>query len=168
MNNLKNILLILATAFLCLTSCTEAPKTTIDKIEQLKYQVGLDAIRLESIESHQYSVLKNDFRVCDSMLQYLKEEQVEKVFDKLNLTQAYLQQFNEYKPLLFSKIDYIMVQLDNLKSDAESQYLSDSLVLVYLDTETKVADTLHKQVMYFQDRFGKCQHSLDSLKNSWK
>ena len=166
MNNHRIIILLLAAAFFIITGCT--PKTTSDKIDALKQQVEADAKTLQRIEDKEFALLQSDFRHCDSMLQYLNETQLDASFDKLNLTQAYLQQFKDVKPLMVSKMDYLIVQLDNLKSDAESHYLSDSLVLVYLDTETKVADTLHKQVDYFQDRFLKCQHSLDSLKNSWK
>jgi len=166
MNNHRIIILLLAAAFFIITGCT--PKTTSDKIDALKQQVEADAKTLQRIEDKEFAMLESDFRHCDSMLQYLNETQLDASFDKLNLTQAYLQQFKDVKPLMVSKMDYLIVQLDNLKSDAESHYLSDSLVLVYLDTESKVADTLHKQVDYFQDRFHKCQHSLDSLKNSWK
>ena len=77
-------------------------------------------------------------------------------------------QFMEVKPIMEKKMDYVVEQLGNLKSDAESHYLSDSLVLVYLDTENKVADTLHAQVAYFKDSFSKCQASLDQLKKSKK
>ena len=168
MNNHRIILFILMTAFLWLTSCKEAPKTTSDKIDALKQQVESDAKVLQDIESKDFVALQNDFRYCDSMLQYLTNEQVDVAFEKLNLTQAYLQQFKDVKPIMVNKMEYLTVQLDNLKSDAESHYLSDSLVLVYLDTETKVADTLHKQVDYFQDRFDNCQKEINALKKSWK
>ena len=156
----------MATAFFILTGCT--PKTTSDKIEALKRQVETDAKTLQDIENKDFAKLQSDFKHCDSMLQHLNEAQVNASFETLNLTQAYLQQFKDVKPVMADKMDYLMVQLDNLKSDAESHYLSDSLVLVYLDTETKVADTLHKQVDYFQDRFHKCQNDLNTLKKSWK
>ena len=168
MNNHRIILFILATAFVWLTGCKEAPKTTSGKIDALKQQVESDAKTLKNIENKDFTTLRNDFRYCDSILQYLTEEQVDAAFEKLNLTQAYLQQFADIKPVMASKMDFLLVQLDNLKSDAESHYLSDSLVLVYLDTETKVADTLHRQVDYFQNRFDNCQKDLNTLKKSWK
>lgn len=166
MNNYRIILLLMVASLFLLTGCT--PRTTSDKIDALKRQVQTDAKTLQSIEDKDFALLQSDFRHCDSMLQYLNETQVNAGFDMLNLTQAYIQQFKDIKPMMVSKMDYLMVQLDNLKSDAESHYLTDSLVLVYLDTETKVADTLHKQVEYFQDRFHKCQNDLNTLKKSWK
>lgn len=168
MNKRRTLLLALIIALATLSGCHDKPQTTTEKIEQLKYQVGLDAVRLESIERQQYITLKNDFHACDSMLQHLSEAQIDASFEKLQYTQAYLLQFEMVKPMIVNKIDYIKTQLDNLMSDLESHYVSDSLALVYLDTESRVADTLHEQIVYFGDRFGQCQEDLNALKKSWK
>lgn len=162
------IFLITALACATLAGCHSKPQTTVDKIEQLKQQVSNDATSLETIEKEQAEPLRRDFRTCDSLLQYLDEKTVKERFEQLNLTQAYLQQFGELKPVMAKKMDYVVLQLDRLKADAESQYLSDSLVLVYLADETKVADTLHQQVLYFQDRLGGCQKSLNQMKKDKK
>jgi len=168
MKKSRTLLLALIIALATLIGCHDKPKTTTDKIEQLKYQVGLDAVRLESIESHQYGPLKNDFHHCDSMLQYLNETEIDACFEKLQLAQAYLLQFEMVKPIMENKMNYLLGQLDHLKADLESQYLNDSIALVYFDTENRVADTLHEQILYFGDRFGQCQKDLNALKKSWK
>lgn len=157
---------IAALACIMIFGCSHQPKTTIEKIDCLKKQVVADADALQAIANEDFVKLQKDFHYCDSLLQYLDAEQVEASFDQLNLTQAYIFQFKEVKPVMEKKMDYVVEQLGNLKSDAESHYLSDSLVLVYLNTETKVADTLHAQVEYFKDSFSKCQASLDKLKQS--
>ena len=148
--------------------CTHQPKTTIEKIDHLKKQVSTDAKALQALASDDFTKLQKDFHYCDSLLQYLDTKLVEDNFEQLNLTQAYIRQFKDVKHIMEKKMDFVVELLDNLKSDAESHYLSDSLVLIYLDTETKVADTLHAQVEYFKDRFRKCQVALDKLKKSKK
>lgn len=159
---------IAALACIMIIGCTHQPKTTIEKIDCLKKQVVADADALQTIANEDFVKLQKDFHYCDSLLQYLDAKVVEASFEHLNLTQAYLLQFKEVKPVMEKKMDYVVEQLGNLKSDAESHYLTDSLVLVYLDTETKVADTLHAQVAYFKDSFSKCQASLNQLKKSKK
>ena len=156
-------------AFACalMMGCTSEPETTVEKIDQLKKQVTTDAKELQKIDNEDFTKLQKDFITCDSMLQYLNEQQVAANFEQLKLTQAYILQYEEVKPVMEKKMDYVVQQLDNLKSDAESNYLSDSIVLVYLDTERKVADTLHAQVDYFKESFGKCQKSLNELKKSY-
>lgn len=168
MNNHKIIFLVLAITLLSLLGCKEVPKTTSEKIDALKHQVEADAMTLQNIENKDFTLLQDDFKYCDSMLQFLSTEQVDAGFEKLNLTQAYLQQFAEVKPIMVSKMNYVVAQLDNLKTDLVSQYVSDSLAIIYLADESRVADTLHEQVLYFQDRFGKCQRELNTLKKSWK
>lgn len=158
------LILIAALACIVLSGCNNQPKTTIEKIDLLKKQVATDAKALQAIANEDFTTLQNDFHYCDSLLQHIDAEQVKANFDQLNLTQAYILQFKEVKPVMEKKMDYLVQQLDNLKSDAESQYLPDSLVLIYLDTETKVADTLHAQVDYFKDSFSSCQKSLNQMK----
>ena len=158
------LILIAALACIVLSGCNNQPKTTIEKIDLLKKQVATDAKALQAIANEDFTTLQNDFHYCDSLLQHIDAEQVKANFDQLNLTQAYILQFKEVKPVMKKKMDYLVQQLDNLKSDAESQYLPDSLVLIYLDTETKVADTLHAQVDYFKDSFSSCQKSLNQMK----
>ena len=156
--------LIAAIASVVMLGCTNQPKTTIEKIDQLQQQVQADALTLQNITNKDFAKIQNDFHYCDSMLQYLDEKQVDDHFNKLNLTQAYILQFKGVKPVMEKKMDFVVQQLSNLKSDAESHYLSDSLVLVYLETENKVADTLHAQVEYFKDSFHKCQETLNQMK----
>ena len=160
--------LIAVLACTLMLGCSRQPQTTIEKIDQLKELVTTDADALQTIANEDFTKLQKDFHFCDSLLQYLDAKEVETSFEQLNLTQAYILQFKEVKPIMEKKMDYVVEQLSNLKSDAESHYLSDSLVLVYLDSETKVADTLHAQVGYFKDSFRKCQESLDKMKKSKK
>lgn len=147
-----------------MAGCTDQPKSNTEKIDLLKQQVLNDAATLQVIEDKDFATLQKDFIHCDSMLQYLPQDQVEANFEHLNLTQAYIVQFTEVKPVMERKMNYLVQQLDNLKSDAESHYLSDSLVNVYLETETRVADTLHAQLEYFQEKFTSCQKALNQVK----
>ena len=149
---------------MALGGCHSAPETNIDKIDNLKKQVQTDAKTLSNLETKDFVSLEKDFMACDSMLQYQKEEQVEKSFETLQLVQAYLEQFKVTKPVMQAEIDSTLLQLDRLKADAESHYLSDSLVEVYIDTETEYVNRLSNQVQYFQDRFGSCQKDLNALK----
>jgi len=168
MKRSKLIISCVALALLGLNGCQRPPQTTVGKIEALQQQVKADANALKAIESQKYGTLKNDFHHCDSMLQYLNETEIDACFEKLQLAQAYLLQFEMVKPIMENKMNYLLGQLDHLKADLESQYLNDSIALVYFDTENRVADTLHEQILYFGDRFGQCQKDLNALKKSWK
>lgn len=170
MSKMRKTILSFITALACtlMLACTSQPKTLTEKIDTLKQQVLTDVETLQELENKDFATLEKDFVHCDSLLQHLNQEQVEVSFEHLNLTKAYLVQFSEVKPVMERKMNYVVQQLDNLKSDAETHYLTDSLVLVYLNTETKVADTLHAQVEYFKDRFHSCQQSLNKLKKSKK
>lgn len=142
----------------------DKPETNIGKIESLQQQVQADSKTLNDIEANEFVAIQRDFRVCDSMLQYLSQEQVDKSFEKLQLVQAYIEQFKFTKPLMQDDMNTTLQQLDRLKTDAESHYLSDSLVTAYLENEAKYVDKLSNQVRYFQDRFSTCEQYLDSLK----
>lgn len=100
----------------------------------------------------------------DTKLNSVSPERIQDCFDKLNLAQAYLQQFMEVKPTLQRKLDYSKKQLEDLQFDLENEKINDSLFNVYLERETIAADTLHNQLLYFKDRFGACQKELDALK----
>ena len=166
--NMRKIIPTLIAVFACIlfVACSEQPKTLPEKIETLKQQVVIDAKTLKKIEAEDYALLQKDFVHCDSMLQHLSQAQVEACFEQLNLTNAYLIQFGEVRPVMERKIDYVIQQLDNLKTDVESHYLSDSLANIYFETENRVADTLHAQLEYFQNRFKSCKEALNKLKNS--
>ena len=149
---------------LALSGCHSTPKTNSKQIDDLKKQVQADAKTLQNIEAKDFVTLQKDFRACDSMLQYLNEEQVEQSFEKLQLIQAYIEQFKFTKPLMQADMDTTLLQLGRLKADAESHYLSDSLVTVYLESEAEYVERLSNQVRYFQDRFSSCQQDLNALK----
>ena len=154
----------LVVAGLALGSCNSKPETNIDKIDNLKKQVQADAKTLNDLETKEFVTLEKDFKTCDSLLQYQSPEQVDKSFEKLQLVQAYIEQFKFTKPLMQADMDTTLLQLDRLKADAESHYLSDSLVSVYLESEAEYVERLSNQVQYFQDRFSTCEQDLDALK----
>ena len=163
--NLRLILLSgLLALGLAISSCHSTPKTNIEKIDSLIEQLKADAKLLNELETKDFVTLEKDFKTCDSMLQYQSPEQVNKSFETLQLTNAYLEQFKVTKPTIEAEIDTTLFQLNHLKADAESNYLSDSLVTVYVENETEYANKLDNQVHYFQDRFGSCQKELNALK----
>ena len=147
-----------------LAGCHNAPETNIERIDSMRKQIQTDAKTLNDLEAKNFVTLEKDFRLCDSMLQYQSEEQVDQAFETLRLVQAYLEQFKATKPKMQAEMDSTLLQLDRLKADAESHYLSDSLVEVYIDTEAEYVTRLSNQVQYFQDRFGSCQKDLKALK----
>lgn len=149
---------------LALGGCHNAPKTNIERIDDLKKQVQADAKTLQRLENKEFVILQRDFKTCDSMLQFQSPEQVDKSFETLRLVQAYIEQFRITKPMMQADMDSTLRQLDRLRSDAEIQYVSDSLITVYVDGEAKFVERLGNQVRYFQDRFGTCQKNLKALK----
>lgn len=161
--NTLRLAFLLATIMLVAPCCKQKSNPTTQQIELVKRQVSADREALHGIESVDYPQLEDDFYHCDSMLQYVDQETAVQQFDKLNLAKAYLIQFQETLPRMQADIDSSLLQLDRLEADANSHYLSDSLVLVYLQEEKDIANRLHEQVLYFKDRLGNSRKELDIL-----
>lgn len=155
---------LLFAAALAFSACNPAPKTDVERIDALKKQVQADAKTLGELEANTMVQLQSDFVACDSMLQYLHPEEVDEVFQQLQLVDAYIKQFKETRPTIQTDMDSTLIQLDNLKSDIETHYLSDSLATVYLEAETQHVTRLSNQVQYFKDRFSTCSKDLNGFK----
>ena len=147
---------------LLLASCQ--PKSNVGKIDALKKQVNKEAKALDDLNTNTFVQLEKDFFACDSALQYLPEEQLDNAFQKLQLVDAYIQQFKETRPIMQAEMDSTLLRLDLLRADAKSDYLSDSLVAIYIDAETQQVEKLSSQVAYFKDRLGNCRKDLDDFK----
>ena len=147
---------------LMLASCQ--PKTDLDKIDALKKQINQEAKALNDLNANTFEQLEKDFFTCDSVLQYLPEEQLDKAFQKLQLVDAYIQQFKETRPIMQAEMDSTLVRLDLLRTDAEKHYLADSLVATYLEDETRQVELLSNQVEYFKDRLSNCRKDLNGFK----
>ena len=63
------------------------------------------------------------------------------------------------------EMDSTLHRLDLLKADAKTDYLSDSLVAIYINDETQQVEKLSHQVAYFKDRLGNCRKDLDNFMN---
>ena len=61
-------------------------------------------------------------------------------------------------------MDSTLIQLDNLKADIETHYISDSLAAVYVDSEAQHVTLLDNQVQYFKERLGSCKKDLKNFK----
>ena len=142
------------------------PKTDLDKIDALRKQVNKDVRVLNDLNADAFVQIEKDFIACDSSLQFLSEEQLDVVFPKLQLVDAYIQQFKETRPVMQAEMDSTLVRLDLLKKDAATHYLADSLVSAYIDDETRQVEKLSSQVEYFKDRLGSCREELDGIKKT--
>lgn len=159
--NLSKVLLIVTIA---LAACQSEPKTDLERINALKKQVQTDANIMDELHAKDLEQIQIDFFACDSMLQYLHPEEIDEVFQQLQLVDAYINQFKQMHPIMKADMDSTLIQLDNLKTDIETHYLSDSLAAVYLDMETQHVTLLNNQVQYFKDRLGSCKNELKSFK----
>lgn len=159
--NKKQILFGWLALLLLLASCQ--PKTDLDKIDALRKQVNKDVRVLNDLNADAFVQLEKDFIACDSSLQFLSEEQLDVVFPKLQLVDAYIQQFKETRPVMQAEMDSTLVRLDLLKKDAATHYLADSLVAAYIEDETRQVEKLSSQVDYFKDRLGSCRKELDGV-----
>lgn len=164
--NSKVLVIAIFVAFLTCSGChnRNVELTPNEKISQLQQQVETDIQVLQGLDNNEFIALKKSFRCCDSLLAFVAPEQVQSYFDKLNLAQAYLQQYMQVRPGLMSKLEYSKKQLVDLQYDVENSHVNDSLFDVYFQRETIAADTLHNQVLYFKDRFISSQKELDNLK----
>lgn len=160
--NKKHFFIGCLAVLLLLASCQ--PKTNVRKIDALKKQVNKEAKALDDLNTNTFVQLEKDFFACDSALQYLPEEQLDNAFQKLQLVDAYIQQFKETRPIMQAEMDSTLLRLDLLRADAKSDYLSDSLVAIYIDAETQQVEKLSSQVAYFKDRLGNCRKDLDDFK----
>lgn len=162
--NKKHILFGWLAVLLLLVSCQ--PKTDLDKIDSLRKQVNKDVRVLNDLNADAFVQLEKDFIACDSSLQFLSEEQLDVVFPKLQLVDAYIQQFKETRPVMQAEMDSTLVRLDLLRNDAATHYLADSLVSAYIEDETRQVEKLSSQVAYFKDRLGSCRKELDGIKET--
>ena len=149
-------------ALLLLVGCQ--PKTDLDRIDALKKQVNKDVRALNDLNTNTFVQLEKDFISCDSSLQFLPEEELDAVFEKLKLVDAYIQQFKKEQPVMQAEMDSTLARLDLLRADAATHYLADSLVASYLEDETQQVEKLSSQVAYFKDRLGNCRKDLDNFK----
>jgi hypothetical protein len=155
-------LLLIAT--IALAACQSAPKTDLERIDDLKKQVQADAKTMDELATKDFVQIEKDFFACDSMLQYMQPEEIDEVFQQLQLVDAYINQFKQTRPIMQADMDSTLLQLDNLKADIKTHYLSDSLAAVYLDSETQHVTLLNNQVEYFKDRLGSCKNDLKNIK----
>jgi hypothetical protein len=160
--NKKQILFGWLALLLLLASCQ--PKTDLDKIDALRKQVNKDVRVLNDLNADAFVQLEKDFIACDSSLQFLSEAELDAAFPKMQLVDAYLQQFKETQPIMQAEMDSTLARLDLLRADAATHYLADSLVAIYLEDETQQVEKLNSQVEYFKDRLGGCRKDLDSFR----
>ena len=149
-------------ALLLLVGCQ--PKTDLDKIDALKKQVNKDVKDLNELNANTFVQLEKDFISCDSSLQSVPEKELDEVFEKLRLVNAYIQQFNMECPVMQADMDSTLARLDLLRADVETHYIADSLVVTYIEGETQEVERLNNKVAYFKDRLGNCRKDLDGLK----
>ncbi len=164
----KFALIVSVLSTIVMTGCNNTPSTPTagptDRLAILQQQVDNDIAAFQDFAANDFINLRTSFMDIDTKLGSVSPDDIQGCFDKLNLAQAYLQQFMEVKPALQRKLDYSKKQLEDLQFDLENEKINDSLFNVYLERETIAADTLHNQILYFKDRFGACQKELDALK----
>lgn len=162
----KTAFILIVFSMFAFTGCTNKPSTPspAERLENLRQQVDNDIVAYQNFEANDFENLRTSFIRIDSELGSVAPQEVQSYYEKLNLAQAYLQQFLEVKTSLKNKLDYSKKQLTDLQYDLENAMINDSLFSVYFERETIAADTLHNQILYFKDRFGSCQKELDALK----
>ena len=163
MTSFRNLTIGIITFLLLACSCQNKK---VDSIPQLLKRLDKDSMALERIEQKYPDNIQTNFHWCDSMLQFIPQDQVVDCFDVLNLAQAYLGQFNEMLPIMKRDITYIKTQLGNLQNDIDTHYISDSLAAVYLQDEIASADTLHYRIEYFEERLSDQDKELKSLRKT--
>ena len=162
----KTAFILIVFSMFAFIGCTNKPSTPspAERLENLQQQVDNDIVAYQNFEANDFENLRTSFIRIDSELGSIAPQEVQSYYEKLNLAQAYLQQFLEVKTSLKNKLDYSKKQLTDLQYDLENAMINDSLFSVYFERETIAADTLHNQILYFKDRFGSCQKELDALK----
>lgn len=162
----KTAFILIVFSMFAFIGCTNKPSvpSSEERLANLQQQVDNDIVAYQNFEANDFENLRTSFIRIDSELGSIAPQEVQSYYEKLNLAQAYLQQFLEVKTSLKNKLDYSKKQLTDLQYDLENAMINDSLFSVYFERETIAADTLHNQILYFKDRFGSCQKELDALK----
>lgn len=161
MTSFRNIIAVTFLLLACL-SC----QSRKEPIARLQEQLSRDSVTLCEIQQKYPDNIRSNFRWCDSMLQYLPQEEIDECFETLNLAQAYLSQFDEMLPVMQHDLSYTRQQLVNLKKDIDTHFINDSLAAIYLADETAVADTLHNRILYFEDRLSHQDKELKTLRKT--
>ena len=161
MTSFRKIITVVFLLLACL-SC----QSRKEPIAQLKEQLCRDSVTLSKIEQQYPESIRTNFEWCDSMLQYIPQEQINDYFETLNLAQAYLNQFDEMLPVMKRDLSYSRQQLTYLQHDLDTHYVEDSLAQAYIADETAVVDTLHYRIIYFQDRLSKQDQELKALRKT--
>ena len=160
MTSFRNLIVSIASVLLLASCGSRTDQSSARSIPDIRAQLKKDSIALQQLQDRYQTPLWEQFRWCDSMLAFVPQEQVNTYFDVLNLTQAYLNQFDETLPVMRNDLAFIQQQLNLLQNDLETHYLSDSLANEYLIDEKAAADTLHYRVRYFEDRLSQQEKAL--------
>lgn len=162
-------LLITVVLALNVNGCrTKKANTVEDSISLTSKQLDKDLSTIQDIRNIDYPQLSSLFKRCDSLLVLSKKDDIDGYFTTLSYANGYLAQFDDLYPVIVKKIGYSKEQLSNLGSDISSHYINDSLAAVYLQDELLIADTIHEQIKYFDERFKKMNGELKKIEKALK
>ena len=139
----KTAFILIVFSMFAFIGCTNKPSTPspTERLANLQQQVDNDIVAYQNFEANDFENLRTSFIRIDSELGSIAPQEVQSYYEKLNLAQAYLQQFLEVKTSLKNKLDYSKKQLTDLQYDLENAMINDSLFSVYFERETIAADT---------------------------
>lgn len=139
-----------------------------DGISLTSKQLEKDLSAIQKLKNTDYQSLSAMFKVCDSMLINTSKNNIDDYFTTLSYANGYLSQFGDLYPVIVKKIEYSQQQLTNLNADINSHYINDSLAAIYFDDEARIADTIHEQIKYFDERFKKMDKELKRIEKELK
>lgn len=171
MTSFRNITILILSLLLAfsISGCrTKKANTVSDSISLTSKQLEKDLSAIQAIKNTDYQQLSSLFKKCDSLLILSDKNNIDEYFTSLSYANGYLSQFDDLYPVIVKKIGYSQEQLSNLNKDLSSNYISDSLATVYLEDEVLIADTIHEQIKYFDERFKKMNKELKKIEKELK
>ena len=171
MTSFRNITILIFSLLLAfnISGCrTKKANTVSDSISLTSKQLEKDLSAIQAIKNTDYQQLGSLFKKCDSLLILSDKNNIDEYFTSLSYANGYLSQFDDLYPVIVKKIGYSQQQLSNLNADISSNYINDSLAAIYLDDEIRVADTIHEQIKYFDERFKKMNNELKKIEKALK
>lgn len=171
MTSFRNITILILSLLLAfsISGCrTKKANTVSDSISLTSKQLEKDLSAIQAIKNTDYQQLSSLFKKCDSLLILSDKNNIDEYFTSLSYANGYMSQFDDLYPVIVKKIGYSQQQLSNLNSDISSNYINDSLAAIYLDDEIRVADTIHEQIKYFDERFKKMNKELKKIEKELK
>lgn len=148
-------ILIITTLFI-MTAC--ADKSPAGQIKAMQKRVDAVEHKAEMLYNQDFEYLVKE---CQEIENLTQNKEHGKDFD---LVMAYLQQYEDIKPVVMDNAAYSRKQLDDLNSDIENNLYDEATTAQYLKDEDDAIRVMEAQLDYFQEKFDEQKKVVKKLR----